>query len=182
MKTKTNKLLSGTDILRFSFALLIVTLLSASLMGGVMARYTVTATGSDSARVAIFDVRAVLEEKTDIDLEADNGTNTERNAAAYYEFSIAPGNTEVTTKYGIQVTLTDESGNTAWPDGLTATLTDADGTETLATSDDGVFADVGSFSPGETGSVTYRVYLKAGYTTVGGTYSMDFSVIIEQVD
>ena len=197
MRSKTMKNRIGFDLLRLSLILLFIIMISVYLMSGVMAKFTVTASAGDGARVALFNVRAVLQTEG-VDVKADNGTDTTFGSAAYYEFTVSPGGTEVLTKYHVSITLTDENGITGWPVGsvpdgegglvadqplVTAVLTNADGSTELDVSGNGEFENFeGTFLPGATENVTYRIYLKSGYTAIGGTYQMNISVIAEQVD
>lgn len=50
-------------ILRIACVLLCLTIISVHLTSGMMARYSTTVSGSDSARVAKFDVSYILKEK-----------------------------------------------------------------------------------------------------------------------
>lgn len=71
-----------------ALVLLCLTMLTTHLTGGLYARYTTTATGSDGARVAKFDVQCTV---TPVGGTSDQFTVTVTNAS------------EVTVKYDLQV-------------------------------------------------------------------------------
>lgn len=60
-------------VFRVGVTLLCIVMLFSHLTGGIYARYTATASGSDSARVAKFEVRSDLKEQTtDLVLDLTN--------------------------------------------------------------------------------------------------------------
>lgn len=76
--------------------LLCLTLISIHLTSGLYARYTTTATASDSARVARFEVEGTATEELKLDCRAKNG-----------EYIITvQNNSEVTVEYILYVTMT----------------------------------------------------------------------------
>ena len=82
-----------------ALVLLLLTMISIHLTSGLYARYTATSTGSDSARVAKFDVKGDIEgtvELTSSMIEAGKCTLTVTNAS------------EVAVKYAISVTFDSE--------------------------------------------------------------------------
>ena len=89
-----------------AFILFVLTLISMHLTSGLFARYTVTATGSDSARVAKFDVQgdAVLR---DVILDCRNGSST-----GEYIITVT-NNSEVAIRYSFTLDFTEQLPGTA---------------------------------------------------------------------
>lgn len=78
-----------------AFILLCLTLMSIHLTSGLYARYTTTSTGSDSARVAKFDVGCTVQPVMD-----------ENNETVEGRFTLTvTNNSEVAVKYSIEVEL-----------------------------------------------------------------------------
>ena len=155
----------------FLCAVAVASCISARLL----ARYSVTDSGSDSARAAAWGITAEIGSEA-AEINADN-TDGE-----YYTFTVTPGNTEVAARCGAVITLTNEDGLTRWPEGVTAKVTDGEGTEIAAGNTNGVFSEIGIFEPGETESRTYRLYLNASETATSGTYTANITVTAEQID
>lgn len=124
--------MKNNKLAKFMALVLLVTLLAVILVSGTYAKYTTSATGSDSATVAKWSIKlgdediAKSTEKTfAIDLFSTI-TNTdgtgEKNVKKTDESLIAPGTmgsftlaslkneSEVNAKYGVTYTLTNESG------------------------------------------------------------------------
>lgn len=79
--------------------LLFLTMISFHLTSGLYARYVVTATGSDSARVAKFDVTGSGSEAVTVDCKDSDNTG---------EYCITvTSNSEVAVRYTITVTFTE---------------------------------------------------------------------------
>lgn len=88
-----------------AFILFILTLISMHLTSGLFARYTVTATGSDTARVAKFDVQAGVGEN--ITMDCTLGTDPGK-----YSITVK-NNSEVAVRYSITVDFTEQIPGTA---------------------------------------------------------------------
>ena len=140
----------------------------------MLARFATENDHGDSAHVAVWNVELVTD-NGDIDIDAVNEYDS------YYTFTVATDGTEVSSSYGLNVSLSKD-GDDTWPAYVTAQLTNADGTEVIKTSTDGDFSELGSFAPGVTDSVEYRLYIKADYPVITGEYDMNISAYIEQVD
>ena len=80
-----------------ALVLLLLTMISVHLTSGLYARYTTTATGSDSARVAKFDVVTALTQAKDGEGKDIEGQFT----------LMVTNNSEVAVKYQVAVTLHD---------------------------------------------------------------------------
>jgi len=94
--------------------LLCLTLVSIHLTSGLYARYTASATGSDSARVAKFDVAVSI-------APADGGvTLSNENKSGSYTI-IIENKSEVAIEYSLALSFADR------PDGLGAKLGEANG-------------------------------------------------------
>ena len=91
-----------------AFILFILTLISMHMTSGLFARYTATSTGTDSARVAKFDVRGSLD-RSDITVNCK-----ETGKSGVYTITVN-NQSEVTVKYIIYVKL-DEAvvGTDMW--------------------------------------------------------------------
>lgn len=86
---------AGSILMRVAAVLLCMVLGSFYLMGGMFARYATTGTGSDSARVAKFDVKVTGSEDVTVDCaESSEGT---------YKITIS-NESEVAVTYDIDVT------------------------------------------------------------------------------
>ena len=99
-------------VFRLGVALLCVMLMTTHFTGNLYARYSTTATGSDSARVAKFDVTAEI-------VENDDGT---------YTLSIQ-NNSEVTVSYVVVGVVV---GTPDLPNGVSILWADGDSNATLA--------------------------------------------------
>lgn len=94
--------------------LLCLTLVSIHLTSGLYARYSTSASGSDSARVAKFDVAVSIE-------SAEGGvTLSNENKSGSYTI-VVENNSEVAIEYSLALSFTDR------PDGLGAKLGESDG-------------------------------------------------------
>ncbi len=105
----------GFDIWRLARILVaatLVTTLLACLAVGVYARFFSTASGSDAARVARFDVSAVFM-GTDTDFSLSEGADT---STVSYPFSVT-SNSEVAVSYDVVLTLPF-----VLPNGITFTI------------------------------------------------------------
>lgn len=104
-----------------ALVLLLLTLLTARMTGGLYARYTGTAYASDSARVAKFDVDTKVEQVEDSAGNAVEGqfvlTVTNRSEVAV-EYDIA-----VTVTESVNAAVADATGSSLSADGKTVTFT-----------------------------------------------------------
>ena len=82
--------------------LLCLVLFSAHLTSGLYARYTSTATSSDSARVARFDVASA--KKTDVDFKIDLDFFDPQKQSDYIEFDVS-SSSEVAVRYDVVLVL-----------------------------------------------------------------------------
>ncbi len=145
--TKPNKSHFSVWVMRTAAALGCLTLMSAYLLSGVYAKFSATAFGEDSARVAKWDVSIEFTgEKSDFALVNKDGQKT-----AEYTFAVT-SKSEVALSYDVIITLPE-----ALPDTVTFKIEDA----TLTKSDaDRVytFTNVGSFAAdGGTNSHTLEI-------------------------
>lgn len=85
-----------------ALVLLFLTLISIHMTSGLYARYVATASGSDSARVAKFDVRTSLDNQ---DIVIDCTKATENNK---YVVTVE-NQSEVTVKYDLYITITSKA-------------------------------------------------------------------------
>ena len=78
-----------------ALVLLLLTMISIHLTSGLYARYTATSTGSDSARVAKFDVTAMVDEAITLDC-------TDEDSTAECKITVT-NNSEVAVRYSVTV-------------------------------------------------------------------------------
>lgn len=139
-------------MMRLASVLLVLCMLTTCVISGTFAKYTTTASGSDTARVAKWDIKleeSAMSETFTFDLfntvKDSNGTDNETDVkAGENETIIAPGtsgsfeinlknDSEVNAKYSINYTVTNESnipveykiGDGEWTSNIT-TLNAAD--------------------------------------------------------
>ena len=130
--------------------LLCATLISFSLTGGLFARYTTSASASDSARVARFDVTFLDVTENAMVLNSYDPTKL----SASTEFTIS-SNSEVAISYGVIIELPQ-----SLPEYVTITVDGTTATGVDALSKVFTFDELGSFAPGEneaTHTVTFEV-------------------------
>ncbi len=88
-------------IMRIAAVIGCLTLISAYLLAGVYAKFSTTASGSDSARVAKFDVELLCTEE---DLRYDGENWFEDTQIKEYSFRVT-GNSEVAIGYSIKISF-----------------------------------------------------------------------------
>ena len=123
-------------------------LFSTYLTGGLYARYTTSASGSDSARVAIFQIQGEnsWEQGTEVDLNLNFFDPTQATDTLSFAITSA---SEVAVRYSVEIVMPEkyDNGNTINYQWLTITLDDA----ATVTSEANVFtiANIGTFSPND---------------------------------
>lgn len=156
-------------VLRTAAVLLILVMLSISMVAGRYARYTTTATASDSARAAKYHIA--------IDPGADDSITLSPDSPASYTFSVT-SSSEVAVEYDLRILLPQ-----ALPDGIEISLT-RDATAIALTSESNQYTAVnaGTFSP-QGGTHTYTLTFAAtkpiGAETMSG---ISIGVDARQVD
>ncbi len=158
--------------LQLAGVLLLLILFTACMMSGLYARYTTTAQGSDSARVAKFDTEAIMK----------NASNTD---IAQFDISLAPGNPDNTyyvvvtnnseVSVNCSVSAVNETGNLP----LTFVLTQENNAIAYSGSVNG------SIAPGDTLTYTVKIGWQAnetGYLYAGQLDSIAISVQCEQIN
>lgn len=122
--------------LRTAAVLLILVMMTTSIVSGRYARYTSSATVSDSARVAKYDVsvKAITGDQIVLD---PNSSNT-----ASYNFSVTSGS-EVTVEYDLLIELPQ-----ALQEGIVLSLAQGEGNIPLTKTDNTYTAEnAGTFTP-----------------------------------
>ena len=156
-----------------SMVLLCLVMISSSMTGGLFARYTTSVTGSDSARVAKFDVSITDLTSTNLSLNSFDQDKLSANTT----FTVT-SNSEVTVKYSLVVTFPS-----ALPAYLTLTL---DGNSaTTVSGNTYTFTNVGSFAPGTGNSATHKMTFAVAPGLQAADVSMNnisVDVIFEQID
>ena len=139
-------------------ALLCLTLFSANLTSGLYARYTTTATGSDSARVARFDVsNTVQSEDAQINLHFyDASLLTDR-----VEFTVE-SSSEVAVSYSVTVTMPTGGNYDSWLD-----VKLGDSAPTSSTANSYTFSDVSRFSPNDNSTHAHNLSFTIKDDSVG---------------
>lgn len=97
-KAKYAKPSTGDTMMRIAFLLICLVILSAYMMGGLLAKYTASGSGEDSARVAKFDVK-VTGAAEDVEIAAAQDTDT-----GLYQITVK-NDSEVAVRYTIHVTI-----------------------------------------------------------------------------
>ena len=123
-------------------------LFSTYLTGGLYARYTTSASGSDSARVAIFQIQGEnsWEQGTEVDLNLNFFDPTQATDTLSFAITSA---SEVAVRYSVEIVMPKkyDNGNIIDYQWLTITLDKAP----PVTSETNVFtiANIGTFSPND---------------------------------
>ncbi len=132
--TKQNKPHFSVWIMRIAATIGCLTIISAYLLSGVYAKFSTSASGSDSARVAKFEVTAYdFEGQEDASLSVDNKTAT-------YSFKVS-SNSEVSIKYDV---ILEFPSNV--PEGVEITI---DGKSASVNGSVCTISDVGTFEAGK---------------------------------
>lgn len=156
-------------VLRLAAVLLVLVMLSTSMVAGRYARYTATATASDSARVAKYEITFSSDPNESIALS--------EGAPASYRFSVTSGS-EVTVEYDLVIILPK-----ALPDGITISL--SNGTTNVDLTAEGnqyVAVKAGTFAP-QGGTHTYTLTFTATKAIAADTLSkIAIRVDARQVD
>lgn len=168
----TNKSYQPNRMIHLAGILLCLVMISFNLMSGIYARYSVTASSSDSARVAKFDIH--------YDVKREDNTTT-----AFLNIDLTPG---ATRKYELQVKNASEVAvnYTLSAQLLTANLPlEMTLTGQNAAKDGKVWTGSGSFAPNADG-VTYTLEIKwAGDTSAKYAGEVDAVRVVvraEQID
>lgn len=170
---RKNKRPSGNIMMRLAAVLFCLVMISTHLMGGLYARYVTKGTGSDSARVAKFDVEG--SGSGEIALQAES------TAEGKYTINVT-NNSEVDVSYDVDVVFNKDVVN--WVnlqiDGKTAAETLEEGVTTFH------FDNVGVLDPGVSQSKEILFLPEAGMTKEmtglsGSLAPMNFTVYIHAV-
>ena len=163
----------------FGVFVLCMTLFSSHMTGGLYARYTSSASGSDSARVARFDVSIGLPSETKFDLNCYDAAKQ----SISYQIEVAPtAKNEVAVQYSLVVTFAEAPPS--WlvlsiPGKSAPSVTDG---RTVYT-----FANIGTFSPPSSAPQTFTLTVKVPVGTPStevGNYNLTAKVSVEvtQID
>ena len=121
-------------VLRLAAVLLVLVMLSTSMVAGRYARYTATATASDSARVAKYAISVSSNSNENIALSD--------GVPASYSFSVT-SESEVTVEYDLVIILSQEI-----PSGIDISVKYGDETKSLTqTGNQYTARNIGTFSP-----------------------------------
>lgn len=152
-------------VLRLAAVLLVLVMLSTSMVAGRYARYVTTATASDSARVAKYDISVAS--------PSPNSLTMSQDASVEYNFTVT-SNSEVSVEYDLIITLP-----TALPSGVTVTLT-GNGKNIGLNPGTNECKNVGTFSP-QGGTHTYTIIFAAN-EAIGSISPISIRVDTRQVD
>lgn len=155
--------------------LFLLTMISIHLTSGLFARYTATASGSDSARVAKFAVSSSID-KNEVTIDC---AQTEQSGA--YQITVN-NQSEVAVKYVIRVILDQEVNDK----GFWVKVGGEDGKNMVFTVD-------GPLAPGESRAHTLELGVESWHTvtskttkpgdeSVEWTVNFDIAIDVEQVD
>ncbi|MBQ4136540.1 MAG: hypothetical protein IJD67_00375 [Clostridia bacterium] len=138
---KSNKVKTPL-VFRLSLVLLCAMFFTSHMMGGLYARYTTTATGSDSARVAKFDVNSNTTSAVDIELNFYDPSMLSDTVS----FQVK-SDSEVTVKYSVIVTMPSGMSDYEW---LSIKLDDTTTIVGSGTNNEFNFTNVGEITHGDT--------------------------------
>lgn len=156
--------------------LLLLTMVTTHITSGLYARYTGSASGSASARVAKFKVTGSLD-KEDITVDCAQGKS------GTYQITVK-NDSEVTVKYSMRVMLSQDVPKNA-------VQVIRDDQEPIYATQKMEFADIEQLAPGETGLHTlgfgimdWKTVTEKATNKEKSTWKLDFTVeiIAEQVD
>ena len=139
-------------------ALLCLALFSANLTSGLYARYTTTASGSDSARVARFDVsNTVQSEDAQINLHFYDASLLSDEVTFTVESS-----SEVAVSYSVTVTMPTDDNYDSWLD-----VKLGGSAPTSSTANSYTFSNVSRFSPNDNSTHAHSLFFKIKDDSVG---------------
>ena len=162
-----------------AFILFVLTLISMHLTSGLYARYTVTGSGSDSARVAKFDVVVAPSEN-------QTGANVDcaEETVGSYSFTVT-NRSEVAVRYSVKVKFTKK-----YPATLLEVQLDG-GYPSIITEDEMTFLGAGELAP-LVGTAEHTLYFRVTKRELFGgdeakenvELPVDFTVTVhaEQID
>lgn len=177
----------GEKLLFVSGILFCLVLITTAMMGGLLARYVVSDTAEDSARVAAFDVAALFAPE-----EAVTVSCAKNETEGVYILTVT-SDSEVAVSYDILITLEKAlpKGITAalYPQGEATSLTASETEDAACLS----FPSAGTFPAGKGNSASYELKFTVDWSQIGFTkeasgntasLELDFSaaVTITQLD
>ena len=169
----TNKSYRPNWPIRLAGVLLCMIMISVNLLSGIYARYSVTATASDSARVAKFDIQCNVKQGA---TEITKLLNIDMTPGATKTYTLEVANaSEVAVNYTITAQLLTNN----LP--LTMELNGA------AEGTDGVWTNSGSFAPNDATNKTYTLKLvwpsdQSSASLAGEVDAVRVVVRAEQID
>ena len=174
MTKKTFKL---NTMLKLAGILLCLVLVTIHLASNLYAKYTSSDSGSDSARVAAWDVEASGTNASNVKIDLATAATDNSTVSNTYKVTVT-NKSEVASNYDIIVVF-----DKALSDEITLKLDG--GAKTATTTDDKefVFSNVGQLGVGNT-SATHTLSFTANYANVDVDYSYKFNVKVdfEQID
>lgn len=163
----------------FGVFVLCMTLFSSHMTGGLYARYTSSASGSDEARVAKFDVSVGFPDKTKFDLNCYDASKQ----SIQYEITVTPTvQNEVAVEYSLVVTFAE-----APPSWLVLSIPGESAPSVTEGRTVYTFANIGTFSPMNTTPHTFTLTVtvpEGTPSTEAGNYNLAAKVSVEvtQID
>ena len=148
-------------VLRAAAVLLILVMLSTSMVAGRYARYTSSASGNDSARVAKFRVTESGDLKTTFIVKISPGKSVDK-------IITVANDSEVAVEY--EIIARNEHNNLP----LQFQLMDG-----------GTPVDAAKLAPGKTKDLTFRIIWEAGYTSdsyIGMVDAIQLTITATQID
>lgn len=179
---KSNKVKTPL-VFRLSLVLLCAMFFTSHMMGGLYARYTTTATGSDSARVAKFNVSEPSYVSSNAKIELNFYDPSKFSDTVSFNVS---SDSEVTVKYSVIVTMPSGMSDYEW---LSISLSNASGATMTRSNNVFTFSDVGQITHGDTVAKDHKLTFsivdsRQGYPNgledVSGTAKI--TVRAEQID
>jgi len=189
------------DIFSISLLLLVLVMIACYSSGGLLARYTSTASGENIVTVARWDgqisgdtlesleIYAGLEEFDSSEQEEYGITGTDITADEHgytlsgYGFSVTTTNTETSSTLSVRISVSKD-GTEKWPAGMKAALYSVNGSTYtfISENETGIFENIKNLAPQEPFSGDYIVKFKALPSTVAGNYSVTITAALDQVD
>ena len=173
----TKKPLKLNTMLKLAGILLCLVLATTHLASNLYAKYTANDSGSDSARVAAWDVEASGTNASNVKIDLATAATANSTVSNTYKVTVT-NKSEVASNYDIIVVF-----DKALSDEITLKLDGGAKTATTTDNKEFVFSNVGQLGVGNT-SATHTLTFAANYADVDVDYSYNFNVKVdfEQID
>lgn len=173
----TKKPLKLNTMLKLAGILLCLVLATTHLASNLYAKYTANDSGSDSARVAVWNVEASGASVSNVKIDLATAATVDSAIDKTYTLTVT-NKSEVASNYDIIVVF-----NEALSDKIALTLDGGAKPYTTTDNKEFVFSNVGQLAMGNT-STQHTLSFTANYADVDVDYSYNFNVKVdfEQID